>query len=117
MIEIEYPPFQIQQLGFLSNEKRFNVAITRAQSLLIMIGNPFTLAEDSNWESMIDYVRDGGGYTGVNYTKRNRCTHDKSAFEDLIRGIHDDGSDNDDTDGVDLSHVAAQEGVAWKSEE
>lgn len=93
------------------------MAITRAQSLLIMIGNPFTLAKDSNWESMIDYVRDGGGYTGVNYTKRSQCTHDESAFEDLIRGINDDSSDNDDTDGVDLSHVAAQEGVAWKSEE
>lgn len=32
-------------LGFLRNPKRFNVAVTRAQALLIIVGNPHVLAQ------------------------------------------------------------------------
>ena len=34
-------------IGFLSNPKRFNVTITRAQALLVVIGNPHVLAQVS----------------------------------------------------------------------
>uniref|UniRef100_A0A8C5DLP8 RNA helicase n=1 Tax=Gouania willdenowi TaxID=441366 RepID=A0A8C5DLP8_GOUWI len=38
-------------IGFLSNEKRFNVAVTRARSLLIVVGNPVILNKDPTWEN------------------------------------------------------------------
>ncbi|XP_068695788.1 putative helicase mov-10-B.1 [Montipora foliosa] len=44
-------------LGFLHNPKRFNVAITRAQALLILIGNPDMLSLDENWMRFLDYCR------------------------------------------------------------
>ncbi|KAI5610195.1 putative helicase mov-10-B.2, partial [Silurus asotus] len=36
-------------IGFLKNEKRFNVAVTRAKSLLIVVGNPVILSTDATW--------------------------------------------------------------------
>ncbi|KAM3618064.1 uncharacterized protein V6R79_014760 [Siganus canaliculatus] len=51
-------------LGFVKNEKRFNVAVTRAKALLIVVGNPRVLNADSTWKTFIDYCKDEGGYTG-----------------------------------------------------
>jgi helicase MOV-10 len=42
-------------VGFLDNPKRFNVAITRAKFLLIIVGNPKTLRQDANWGEMVKY--------------------------------------------------------------
>ncbi|XP_013400593.1 RNA helicase Mov10l1-like [Lingula anatina] len=53
-------------LGFLSNPKRFNVAITRAQSLLIVCGNPHVLAQDEYWLSLLSYCVEQGACVGCN---------------------------------------------------
>eukprot|EP00064_Thunnus_orientalis_P005544 superscaffoldBa00000547_g5558 len=51
-------------LGFVKNEKRFNVAVTRAKALLIVVGNPIVLNADPVWARFIQYCRNEGGYTG-----------------------------------------------------
>ncbi|XP_031700309.1 putative helicase mov-10-B.2 [Anarrhichthys ocellatus] len=51
-------------LGFVKNEKRFNVAVTRAKALLIVVGNPRVLNSDPTWARFIQYCRDEGGYEG-----------------------------------------------------
>lgn len=40
-------------VGFLKNEKRLNVAMTRAKALLIVIGNPETLGKNHFWREFI----------------------------------------------------------------
>lgn len=43
---------------------RFNVAITRPKALLVIVGNPILLMQDKNWKSLLEYVKEHGGYTG-----------------------------------------------------
>ncbi|KAJ7841089.1 P-loop containing nucleoside triphosphate hydrolase protein [Mycena olivaceomarginata] len=52
-------------LGFVANPQRFNVAITRAQALLIVIGNPDILALDPLWRAFLNYVHSRGGWRGT----------------------------------------------------
>ena len=54
---------KINVLGFRS-EKRFNVAITRAMSLLIVIGDPHLLSGDPSWWAFLKHCIFLGAYTG-----------------------------------------------------
>ncbi|KAK5863608.1 hypothetical protein PBY51_000629 [Eleginops maclovinus] len=58
-------------LGFVKNEKRFNVAVTRAKALLIVVGNPRVLNTDATWSRFIQYCRDEGGYTGYEHMEED----------------------------------------------
>ncbi|XP_069346579.1 RNA helicase Mov10l1 [Eulemur rufifrons] len=51
-------------LGFLSNSKRFNVAITRPKALLIVLGNPHVLVRDPCFGALLEYSLTNGVYTG-----------------------------------------------------
>ncbi|NWR61096.1 SDE3 helicase, partial [Bucorvus abyssinicus] len=73
---------QTFKLGFLKNPKRFNVAITRAKALLIVVGNPAVLSKDPHWQRFLRYCRQEGGYTGYPY-------EDESPAEDgLTADLH-----------------------------
>uniref|UniRef100_G1QHX7 RNA helicase Mov10l1 n=2 Tax=Nomascus leucogenys TaxID=61853 RepID=G1QHX7_NOMLE len=51
-------------LGFLSNSKRFNVAITRPKALLIVLGNPHVLVRDPCFGALLEYSITNGVYMG-----------------------------------------------------
>lgn len=42
-------------IGFLKNEKRLNVILTRAKSLMIVLGNPDTLQQDELWRTFVHF--------------------------------------------------------------
>lgn len=47
-------------VGFLSDRRRLNVAITRAKRGLIVLGDPQTLRYDSTWRSWLDWAEERG---------------------------------------------------------
>jgi helicase MOV-10 len=51
-------------LGFVANPRRFNVAVTRAKALLIIVGDPLVLGLDPLWRAYLNTVHVGGGWRG-----------------------------------------------------
>lgn len=44
------------RVGFLADERRLNVAITRPRRGLIVVGNQPTLAADPNWRAWMEWL-------------------------------------------------------------
>jgi len=57
------------KLGFLANPKRFNVAVTRARALMVVVGNPHILEQDNEWRALLECAVDHGCYKGCPYPK------------------------------------------------
>jgi len=45
-------------VGFLADERRLNVALTRAKSILVIIGHAPTLERSKAWAALLDHVRE-----------------------------------------------------------
>ncbi|RZF37344.1 hypothetical protein LSTR_LSTR010439 [Laodelphax striatellus] len=79
-----------RQMDFVNDAKRFNVALTRAKALLIVIGDPEILQYQSYWKVYMDYCLDRGTYMGtipahyrqnnnlVKVTTPNHCSQKKT---------------------------------------
>ncbi|KAF8948574.1 hypothetical protein BGZ47_004088 [Haplosporangium gracile] len=53
-----------QGLGLVHFRKRFNVALTRAQAMLVIVGNPELLVLDEHWADYLHFCLRNGAYTG-----------------------------------------------------
>ena len=49
-------------LGFLSDNRRMNVAITRARCMVVIFGNEDTLSSSPAWNEVIKYAKSKGSY-------------------------------------------------------
>ncbi|KAL3040109.1 hypothetical protein AAZX31_01G220700 [Glycine max] len=72
---------RVHCLGFLSNYRRFNVAITRAISLLVIIGNPHIICKDDHWSQMLWHCVDNSSYQGCSLPERVELYEDEDTGE------------------------------------
>lgn len=72
-------------IGFVNNEKRFNVAITRAISKLIVVGNPVCLYTNDNWAKLINLCKEMKSYRGYKYNKKT--TEESNQITGKLRTI------------------------------
>ncbi|KAK3042186.1 hypothetical protein RJ639_001306 [Escallonia herrerae] len=66
-------------LGFLSNYRRFNVAITRAKSLLIVVGNPHIICQDLYWNKLLWRCVDNNSYKGCFLPNRQEVSEEEAS--------------------------------------
>ena len=48
------------ELGFLTDYRRINVALTRAKYGMIIIGNERTLIHDKKWGALLTFLKEDG---------------------------------------------------------
>src|SRR4051812_33046611 len=53
-----------QGLGLVHFKKRFNVALTRAMAMMVIVGNPELLVLDEHWANYLHFCLRNGAYTG-----------------------------------------------------
>lgn len=53
---------EMQEIGFLRDYRRMNVALTRAQELLIVIGDSGTFGNDTFYQQFLDYIEQNNAY-------------------------------------------------------
>ncbi|XP_077247751.1 P-loop containing nucleoside triphosphate hydrolases superfamily protein isoform X2 [Tasmannia lanceolata] len=96
---------RVHHLGFLSNPRRFNVATTRARSLLIIIGNPYIISKDPHWDKLLRHCSDNNSYQGCPLPPPEK--HD----------LYDEGLSWDDNfNGDEVPKPSFDEGPSWGDE-
>ncbi|KAK7047869.1 hypothetical protein VNI00_006197 [Paramarasmius palmivorus] len=61
----DYINFDLKRtLGFMANPERFNVAVTRAKALLMIVGDPSVLGLDPLWRRFLNQIHSNNGWKG-----------------------------------------------------
>ncbi|KAI8619601.1 P-loop containing nucleoside triphosphate hydrolase protein [Chytriomyces sp. MP71] len=68
-------------VGLVRSPARMNVAMTRAQALLVVVGNPHVLAIDPQWVSFLAFYERNGCYRGCSLPK---AVIDASTVGDVV---------------------------------
>jgi len=75
-----------REIGFLKDERRLNVAVTRAKYSLVVVGSVRTLSSDATWESLINHAREQNCYyNSTNCSLIRKCSNKWNVSEQRIK--------------------------------
>lgn len=86
-------------LGFVGDPRRFNVSVTRAKSLMIVVGNPFYLQSDPSWQALLEHCREQGCCMGASWEseavamERQLSALQRLQVDENVLGAGDGGAD------------------------
>ncbi|KAF7796423.1 hypothetical protein EIP86_007600 [Pleurotus ostreatoroseus] len=90
----DYVAFDLKHtLGFVANPRRLNadsgpVAVTRAKSLLVIVGDPTVLSLDPLWRAFLNYIFNNGGWKGEPPVwDTNAPVRDDAKYDEEIREL------------------------------
>ena len=86
--------------------------MTRAQALLIVVGNASILAKDKCWKELLWMCHDKGAYKGMSLPPRNAEDEEKRAAA-MLQTFTDVQLDLDVSDD-EYSNLEQYEGAAWR---
>lgn len=108
-------------LGFIANPQRFNVAVTRAQALLIVVGNPLLLGHDKCWGALLRHCVRRGGYDGPplpeELLSEEETSHPATNVDAIIDGVAARSHIETSDEYVPVSAATGVEGMPWRSDE
>ncbi|EOD14397.1 hypothetical protein EMIHUDRAFT_436918 [Emiliania huxleyi CCMP1516] len=64
--------------SLMSSPQRFNVAITRARALLVVVGDPNALIDDPSWRELLRYAVENDSYRGCPHPLMMEGTEDEA---------------------------------------
>ena len=75
-----------EKVGLFGDHRKFNVAVTRAMALCIVVGDPYMLCTDSSWKEYIESCDRKGRYAGIDckLLQRHVKQEDEVDAEDLL---------------------------------
>ena len=107
-------------LGFVSNKKRFNVAVTRAAALLIVIGCPRVLATDKDhWCPLLKMCKEKNSWVGEDWSPEEN--EGKEDDDELLANVKPEEENEDKEedwiiDGMEalaISKAIEEEGIGY----
>ncbi|KAI3958755.1 hypothetical protein MKX01_017755 [Papaver californicum] len=111
---------KVYYLGFLSNPRRFNVAVTRAKSLLIIVGNPHIICKDPYWDKLLRYCFDNDSYQGCDLPEKQNGSegpHDINVSPEVYNHVNSTSEGRQDFYcGKPVSNEAEWSDGNWKEE-